>query len=161
MVRLFIDKLGSGHQDLFLKINVTSENIAVADSYYLFDFLEISDEEYSKMNFQENQALKYSAHELLKFWKSRLEGIERGQKKFLPFDLSDQYIGGLMVESKKLGFKTTHVYTDKIVGSSVSKSNLDEIILNIVFEKSLSSEWLIGYESFFKGLEWSINELRN
>ena len=161
MIRLIVDKLGSGHHDLFLKIDAMPEHVQIADSYFVFDFLEISDEKYKKMNFQDNQALIYGIIELLNYWKVRIRGIEKGQKKFIPFDLSDQYIGGLMIEKTKLGFKAKIVCTDKIQGLSIGKSNLDEQIFNnkIDFEDSTDKEWLISEESFFYGLDWSINEL--
>lgn len=44
-MRLIIDPLGDGHHDLFLKIDVMPSQIKIANSYYLFDFLEISQEE--------------------------------------------------------------------------------------------------------------------
>lgn len=161
MIRLIIDKLGSGHSDLFLKIDATPEHVEIADSYFLFDFLEISDEDFKKLDFQNNQALKYGVIELLNYWKARIKGIDKGQKKFIPFDLSDKYIGGLMIEKTKLGFKTKVVCTDKIQGFSIAKSSLDEQIVSnkIEFEDSIDKNWLINEESFYNGIDWSINEL--
>lgn len=161
MIRLFIDKLGTGHSDLFLKIAALPEHVVIADRYFLFDFLEISDEKLKLLNVEDNHALKYGVIELLNYWKVRITGIKKGVKKFIPFDLSDQYIGGLMIEKTKLGIKTKYVYTDKIQGFTITKSNLDKEILsnNIQFEDCADKEWLINEESLLNGLDWSINEL--
>jgi hypothetical protein len=161
MIRLIVDKLGSGHKDLFLKIDAMPEHLQIADSYFIFDFLEIINEESKKSNSQSSYALNYGIIEFLNYWKIRIKGTINGQKTFLPFDLSDQYIGGLMIEKRKLGFKVKVVYTNKIQGFAIDKSSLDNEIKknNIEFINSLDNEWLISEESFLNGLDWSINEL--
>lgn len=163
MIRVIIDKLGSGHDDLFLKIDTLPSYSKTADSYYVFDFLEISDTEFEKLNLKEGEILKYGIIELLRYWTDRIKQIEKGQKKFVPFDLWDEYIGGLMFEKTKLGFKVKIVYTDKIHGYGVGKSNLDKQIDDnkVNFTDEEQAEWLIGEEALFTGLDWSINELAN
>jgi hypothetical protein len=150
MIRLIIDKLGNGHDDLFLKIDLMPSYAKTADSYYLFDFLEITD----------IQSLQHGVVELLNYWVDRIRSIERGHRKFIPFDLSDEYIGGLMLERTKLGFKIKIVYTDKIHGYGVSKTNLDKRIDDnkIDFLEEEQAEWLIGEDTLFNGLNWSIKE---
>lgn len=161
MIRLIIDKCSSGHNDLFLKIDAIPEHFEIADSYYLFDFLEISDGNFKKFGFQDDKALKHGVIELLKYWSIRIKSIEKRQKKFIPFDLSDQYVGGLMIEKTRLGYKIKIVYTSMIQGFTIAKSSLDEQILNnrIEFEDRTDKEWIISEESLFNGLDWSINEL--
>jgi hypothetical protein len=65
-----------------------------------------------------------------------------------------------MLEKTKLGFKTKVVYTDKIHGYGVSKSNLDKQIDDnkIDFSEEDQAQWLIGEDALFSGLNWSINE---
>jgi hypothetical protein len=163
MIRVIIDKLGSGHHDLFLKIDAMPEYSLTADSYYLFDFLEISDSEFEKLNLKEGETLKYGTIELLKYWIERIRKIEKGQQTFIPFDLWDEYVGGLLLEKTKLGFKTKRVYSDKIHGYGIGKSNLDNQIANnsVNFIKEGQTEWLIGEVALLKGLDWSIKELIN
>jgi len=136
--------------------------VEIADSYFLFDFLEISDKDFNNLSDQDGERLKYGARQLIKFWRTRIQKTERGQRTFIPFDLSDQCIGGLQLEKTKLGFKTRLVFTDKIVGSGVGISNLDELIddRKIEFEFK-DNEWLIGEDAIYKGLEWSLKELMN
>jgi hypothetical protein len=161
MIRLLIDKLGDGHKDLFLKIDIMNNDVQIADSYFLFDFLEISDRDFNKIPDREGERLKYGASRLLEFWKTRIKKMQKGDMSFIPFDLSDQYVGGLQLEKTRMGFKTRFVSTDKIVGSEIGISNLDSLINErvIEFKKSNSDEWLIGEDAIYTGLDWSVKEL--
>lgn len=163
MIRVIIDKLGSGHSDLFLKIDVMPYYSATADSYYLFDFLEISDSDIEKLNLKEGEALKYGTIELLQYWVERIRKIAKGQQTFIPFDLWDEYVGGVLLKRTKLGFRTKRVYTDKIQGYSIGKSNLDKQIADnsVHFIEEEQTEWLIDEDALFNGLDWSIKELTN
>jgi hypothetical protein len=163
MIRVIIDKLGSGHHDLFLKIDAIPEYSGTADSYYLFDFLEVSDSDFEKLNLKKGERIKYGTIELLKYWIERIRKIEKGQQTFIPFDFSDEYVGGLLLEKTKLGFKTKLVYSDKIHGFGIGKSSLDKRIADnsVNFIEEVQREWLIGEDALFKGLDWSIKELTN
>ncbi len=66
MIRLIIDKYGDAHHNLFLKIDGVPSTVKIADSYFLCDFLEISDEEIEKLNLQEGEIVKYCTLELIK-----------------------------------------------------------------------------------------------
>ena len=151
-MRLIIDKLGNGHHDLFLKIDVLPAYSQTSDSYYLSDFLKIT---------SNRDNLKYIATKFLFYWKSRIESIKIGESKFIPFDLSDEYLGGLMFEKTRMGFKVTSVFTSDIHGYGVTESNLDKQIQvkNIKFEASENQEWLISEEVIFQGLDWSLSEI--
>jgi len=162
MIRLIIDKLGTGHDDLFLKIDSIPSYSKTADSYYLLDYLEID------FNSQENQhsnleAIQIGSVELIKHWIEIIKSIEKGQTRFLPFDLWDEYIGGLLVEKTNLGFKTKIAFSDLIHGYEVNKSVIAKLIGDnklIDFKFEEKAEWLIGEQALFEGLEWSIREIR-
>lgn len=161
MIRLIIDKLGTGHDDLFLKIDSMPSYSKTADSYYLLDYLEINWND-SADHRNDLDAIRIGCIELLKYWIEILKKLEKGQTRFLPFDLWDEYIGGLLIEKTKLGFKTRIGFTNKIHGYEVSKSSLDKLIKDreIAFEFEEKAEWLIGEVAFIEGLEWSINEIK-
>ena len=163
MIRIIIDKLGRGHNDLILKIDAIPSYSVIADSYYLFDFLEISDFDLKKLNLKEDETLKFGIVELLNYWTERIRQIEKGQMIFIPFDLCDEYIGGLMLKKNKLGFKIQRVYTEKINGYGVRKSNLDKQINDneVHFIKEVQTEWIMAEEALFNGFDWSIKELTN
>ena len=159
MLRLIIDKLGNGHHDLFLKVDLIPEFSKTADSYYLGDFLEISETDilYKK----EQNSLQYLAIQLIEYWIERIQSINKYEEKFIPFDLSDQYVGGFMMKKVKLGYKVKFVFTDQIQGPGVIKSTLDDQFIETksTFKQEKDIEYLLGEEALFQGLEWSIKEL--
>ena len=161
MIRLIIDKLGTGHDDLFLKIGSMPSYSKTADSYYLLDFLEINLDD-SDGQHNDSDAIRTGSVELINYWIEVLRNITKGQTRFLPFDLWDEYIGGLLIEKTKLGIKTLIAFTDKIHGYEVSKTYLDKLIKDreVVFEFKEKAEWLISEVAFLDGLEWSINEIK-
>ena len=134
-----------------------------ADSYYLLDFLEIDDSEIEKLKISDDSILSFGAIKLIDYWMDRIKTIEKGQAKFIPFDLWDEYIGGLRIEKTKLGYKVKLASTDKIYGYGVGKSNLDKQIEanKVNFVEDEKAEWMISEQALFDGLEWSKKELKN
>ncbi|MEZ0486178.1 hypothetical protein [Fibrella aquatica] len=161
MLRLFVDKGGDGHDDLFLKIDVMISHLKVADSYFLYDFLELNEANLQHIDADRHRS--YAVTLLLDYWIDRIHKLEKGQQTFLLFDLSDQYIGGLMLEKVKRGYIMKDVYTTDLQGWGVSKSTLDEQISQseaVFLEGSEKREWLIGEEALFNGLTWSLDQLK-
>eukprot|EP01133_Synstelium_polycarpum_P016563 gene16563-19681_t len=157
MIRLTFDKTGTGHDDLFLRIGTEPAYLKTADSYYLFDFLEISDEEIKSKNLKGQQLLSFGLIRLLDYWTSRITSIEPGQCTFLPFDFSDEYIGGLLIEARATDFKLKPVWTDQIHGYAVGQSNLDAQIKNkdLLFKHEVEAEWMIDQQTLLGDLELS------
>ena len=175
MIRLIVDKISDGHNDIFLKFDSAPAEVKIVDSYYLSEFLEITDTElesadlkkarkfeYREIIFEENFTLIYIARKLIDYWIEQTKEIKKGEMRFIPFDLSDEYIGGLLLERKKLGFLIKHAYTTKIHGcEGLRKSNLNDLILerNVSFDLEKVEDRFIGDDAFFAGLEWSKNNL--
>lgn len=132
--------------------------VLIADSYYLFDFLEISEEDLRKTIQEHGHGSSFAASRLIEYWVDRIGKIEKGQQVFIVFDLSDQYISGLLLKKTKRGFQTTGVYTNEICGG-VSYSNLDQALNGVSLKQNNESEWLIGEDALFTGLNWSISQL--
>ncbi|GAA5022024.1 hypothetical protein GCM10011506_01720 [Marivirga lumbricoides] len=162
MIRIIVDKLGSGHDDIFLKIDNLPIYTKTGDSYYLLDFLEISDEELKNNNVKDGQFLNYATTKLIDYWNSRIGQAEKGTEIFLPFDFQDEYIGGLLLIETSLGFKTKVVYSDKVHSYEVNKSVFDKVVSDrqIEFLDEEKAEWLISHDQIFNGLEWSKDELK-
>lgn len=162
MIRIIVDKLGSGHDDIFLKIDNLPTYTKTGDSYYLLDFLEISDEELKNNNVEDGQFLNYVTTKLIDYWNSIIGKTEKGTEIFLPFDFQDEYIGGLLLIETSLGFKTKVVYSDKVHSYKINKSVFDKVVSErkIVFLDEEKAEWLISHDQIFKGLEWSKEELK-
>lgn len=162
MIRIIVDKLGSGHDDIFLKIDNLPTYTKTGDSYYLLDFLEISDEELKTNNVEDRQVLNYATTKLIDYWNSIISKTEKGREIFLPFDFQDEYIGGLLLIETSLGFKTKVVYSDKVHSYEVNKSVFDKVVSDrqIEFLDEEKAEWLISHNQIFNGLEWSKDELK-
>ncbi|MEZ0539584.1 hypothetical protein [Fibrella arboris] len=159
MLRLLIDKASDGHSDLFLKIDVTPSYLKVADSYYLAEFLELTDEEIGAIKEEEWQA--YKATKLINHWIERIKSLEKGQKTFLLYDFSDQYVGGMQIEKNKRGFLISFVYTTDLQGYGVGVSGLDKRLgmNDVVMKPSTKLTWLISEAALFNGLTWSLEQL--
>jgi|688.fasta_scaffold1048350_2 hypothetical protein len=162
MIRIIVDKLGSGHDDIFLKIDNIPTYTKTGDSYYLLDFLEISDEELKNNTVKEGQVLNYATTKLIDYWNIRIGQAEKGTEVFLPFDFQDEYVGGLLLIETSQGFKTKVVYSDKVHSYEVNKSVFDKVVSDrqIEFIDEEKAEWLISHDQIFKGLEWSKDELK-
>ena len=161
MIRIIIDRLGTGHDDIFLKIDAMPSYSKTVDSYYLFDFLEIADNDIKKLDLEREEILRHCVDQLIDYWIERINIVDKGKNIFLPFDLCDEYTGGLLLEKRNNGFRIKMVFTEKIPGYGVGKSNLDSQIKenNISFDDELNVEWLLSEDSILKGLEWSKSEL--
>ncbi|WP_266203186.1 hypothetical protein [Pontibacter kalidii] len=160
MVRVIIDKLGTGHSDLFLKIDNFQTFSKTGDSYYLLDFLELTEERLEERDVNKQDALKYATSKLINYWNSRI-GTE-SKEIFLPFDFQDEYVGGLLLKVTEEGFVTKYVYSDRIHGYEINQSVFDKLIeeRKIEFMNEEPVEWLISYEQLQKGLSWSLEELK-
>lgn len=153
MIRLLLDELANGHNDLTLKIDLTPSLAKFGDLYYLSDFLEIDPEKIERV--PQDLVIEY-----LDYFKRKLQKHQSGEM-FLPFDLSDEYIGGLMVEPAQKGLKKIkYVWTGEISGYEISEVTLDEIINERKPTWKTESEWLIGLESSLDGLNWSIDRIK-
>lgn len=162
MIRIIVDKLGNGHDDIFLKIDNLPTYTKAGDSYYLLDFLEISDEELKNNNIKDGQVLNYATTKLIDYWNSRIGIEKKGTEIFLPFDFQDEYVGGLLLIETSQGFKTKVVYSDKVHSYEVNKSVFDKVVddRKIEFKDEEEVEWIISHDQLHKGLEWSKNELK-
>ena len=162
-MRLIIDPLGDGHHDLFLKIDVMPSQLKIAGSYYLFDFLEISQEEIKAIKQQQMAPIVYGALRLIEYWESRILSMSKGQTVFLLFDLSDQYVGGFRVTKVKYGYQFEEVFTEETAGYAVNKSTLDSVVslTSLRTNKPSPSGWLISEERLREGLDWSKKQLVN
>ncbi|MFT3796602.1 hypothetical protein [Flavobacterium sp.] len=82
------------------------------------------------------------------------------KKSFLAYDISDEYIGGLMLKKNKLGFETSFVFSRDVSGFEITKSNLDKLIEegNINFTDDTKGI-ILGKEAIVEGLNRSLKRL--
>lgn len=155
MVRVFIDDLGTGHKDMFLKVDSFPEYFEVGDSYYFRVFNEDND------TFLLPEIIKRH----IQNWKNYVELIEKKQVLFLPFGIYDQCISGLIVESVS-GFgkqDILKIQVGHIQGVGFGCGDLDLLQLweneKDKCRKDTHFEWLMAKAIFLDGLDWSIKKL--
>jgi hypothetical protein len=160
VIRVIIDKLGNGHNDLFLKIDSFPYFSKTGDSYYLLDFLELTEEDLEEQGVNGQDVLKNATIKLIIYWNSRI-GTE-SKEIFLPFDFQDEYVGGLLLKATAEGFVIKYVYSDRLHGYEVNQSVLDNLIeeRKIKFIDEEPVEWLISHEQLQEGLSWTLEELK-
>ena len=156
MIRLLIDKLGTGHKDLFLQIDTLPNHSKTFDSFYLDSFLNIPE---SNSLQEKNANLPYGVKCLVEYWLENIEKSSVGETLYLPIDISDEYIGCLKMINTKLGFKTKFVFTKDIHGYASDKVSFENQKYKVEFEDDSTIEWLISYDSIIEGLKWSQKEL--
>ncbi|MCU4166743.1 hypothetical protein [Carboxylicivirga caseinilyticus] len=153
MIRVLIDELGDGQKDIILKIDAMPTFIQIGDLYYIADFLEFDPKNIDKV--PDKLGIEYIKYVQDKF--DKLDNLEM----FIPFDLSDQYIGGLLIIRGKKGLiKTTYVTTDKVCGYEINKKTIDQIINDRKPNFEKKGDWFLSRTSIMEGLNWSIERIK-
>ena len=147
-MRILFDELGGSHNDIILKIDTTPNFLQVADTYYLYDFLDVESDEKIDVLIG---FINYFKNEILSL---------NDDTRFIAFDLSDQYVGGIFVsESKKGLVKVVYGFSEKIAGYGTNK----DMIANQVAEHrelfEIENEWEISRDSIIEGLDWSLRRI--
>lgn len=150
MMRILFDELGGSHNDIILKIDTSPNFMQVADTYYLYEFLDIKADEKIDVIIG---FINYFKNEILSL---------NDETRFIAFDLSDQYVGGIFVsESKKGLVKVEYGFSKKIAGYG---TNLN-VIANQVDEHresfEIENQWEISINSIIEGLDWSKRRVEN
>lgn len=154
MIRVLIDELGDGHDDIILKIDAMPTLTKIGDLYYMADFLGLHLESIDKV--PNDLAIEY-----VKYVQSRIVNFQKPET-FIIFDISDQYIGGLLIsEGKNSLLKTAYVNTDKIHGYEIDNESIDDLLQERQPDFNKENNWLLGVNSVFEGLNWSIEKIKN
>ena len=153
MIRILIDELGDGHDDIILKIDTMPALAQIGDLYYMADFLRLAPDIIDKVP-------DYLGVEYLKYVKDKFDKLDDSEA-FIIFDISDQYIGGLLVSKGEKGLiQTYYGMTMDIHGYEIDKDVLDRLIdeRKPTFERQ--GDWLLSIDSIINGLDWNINKLK-
>jgi hypothetical protein len=145
----YIDN-GQHHKDLVLRIDELPTYHSIADTYYLSDFME------SKAELPFNSVVK----EFLEYWKTRIEDIKHNAV-FIPFDLSDEYVGGIVIKPNEVGYTVNPCHSKELNGwgtniDTISKLDIGKEGLFIYDDKN---EFLTTKESLLQGINRSIDKL--
>lgn len=150
MIRIIFDEQGDFHADIFFKIDVSPSFLQVADLYFVNDFLQ------EQTDTKEELMLAF-----INYIKTRILSASK-EEIFIPIDLSDEYVGGLLVfrKNKEL-LKVKYSWTNKFHGFSISQSQVDQMMIDYKPHFTTRGEWLLSEEAILKGLEWSRRKLAN
>jgi hypothetical protein len=144
MIRFLFDPLGDWHHDLVLKIDGLPSMAQVVDSHYLSGFLGEKDEE-EVGDVRRNVVLRY-----IEYVQEQITSMN-GQARFIAVDLSDQYVGGLLVRVGMKGLVSVkYVWSNKLAGYEVSfKSDFASV------SWKEEREWQLSMDAVLEGLNWS------
>ncbi len=150
MIRIIFDEQGDFHSDIFFKIDASPSFLQVADLYFVGDFLQ------EQIETKEQLMLAF-----INYIETRILSADK-EEIFIPIDLSDQYVGGLLISKKnKELLKVKYSWTDTLHGFSISQNQVDQMMIdyNPVFKTN--GEWLLSLETVIKGLDWSRRKIAN
>jgi hypothetical protein len=153
MIRLLFDERGDGHGDINFKVDILPSFSNVADSYYIYDFLS------TLVN--DSMTKAESIIVFINYIKAQIQRLSDAEI-FIPIDLSDEYIGGILVSRKeKETIAVKYCFTRNLFGYEVSINNIDRLMFEKkpVFE--IEREWAIGSVELERDLDWSISRVGN
>ena len=149
MIRILFDEIGESYSDIFLKVDAKPSFLQVADTYFLEDFLN------GKFDTKEELVLGY-----LDYFKKKILEFNN-ENTFIAFDLSDQYVGGLILAKEKKGLiKVEYGWNKKIEGWGVSQTSLAKQVKEKRGDFKIDRDWLLSKDALIEGLNWSIEKIR-
>lgn len=98
MLRVILDEHGSGSKDLLVKIDASPSHAWIVDSGYLGFFFNTDDENEPILDDDDELSIakKADVAPLIRLWQEML--LSDRPVCYLPYDLSDQYVGVLRVK---------------------------------------------------------------
>lgn len=147
------------HQDLVLVLEGEISLKRIADSYFLFDFFEFEENAFKKDDDIPAELTKA----LIQYWLQRFLSMEEGMSRFFPFDLSDQYILGLLIEKELRGNKLQIVWSPEIGGFGINQPQLDSQLTQLSEGLKVLDPKDVFYFTDFQivgGLKESLAELK-
>lgn len=150
MIRLIFDECGDGHEDIFLKIDAMPSFLKVADTYFISGFFN-----------REYETSQEIILDYLSYFKKHIQELD-DREEFIPFDLSDQYIGGLFMTQVKNGLvKVKYEWTDQIEGFGVSEKTVTSRVRENRISFKIEYDWLLSKDAIMEGLSWSIKKINS
>ncbi|MGE3802253.1 MAG: hypothetical protein AB7H80_14650 [Candidatus Kapaibacterium sp.] len=153
MIRVIVDELGDGHSDIILKIDAMPVFAHIGDLYYMVEFLCLESDTFHKT--PSNLGVEYVGYVQDKF-----NNLDK-EETFIAFDISDQYVGGLLASKGKKGLiQVCYGWTDRIHGYEVNKESIDRLLKEQMPDFHLHGEWLLPMNSIVAGLDWSLERVK-
>jgi hypothetical protein len=155
MLRLFLDDHGSGAHDLFVKIDGRPSWVWVTDTSWLYDFFSRSNQPLSNDE-EPVRANRTAIASLIHLWQDLLLADE--STCYLPYDLSDQYVGAFRVTKGKKLYSIVPVWSPDLTGGLTSNFFL-QVQTSTIWKKGTEPEWHLAPASILTGLTWSLRQL--
>lgn len=153
MIRVLIDELGDGHDDIILKIDEVPTFSQIGDLYYMADFLRLDPDKIDKV--PDDLGVEY-----VNYVKDKFDKLDDSET-FIIFNIQDEYIEGLLVSKKKKGLiQTYYGTTTDIHGYEIDRDVLDRLIQERTPTFERQGDWLLNMDSITKGLDWSIEKIK-
>lgn len=153
MIRIAYLNNSIGNKNLLLEVDEIHLR-EIADSYYFALDNSFMPEEES------DTKVILNLRKLLEAWQDKLKTIRNGEEILLPFDFSDEYIGGLRIkglEEEKI--QVDYGFTTKFTGASINPSeSLLRTLINEKF-KSTSSFFVTMKENLINQITSSLANL--
>lgn len=148
MLRFLFDPLGDAHADLVLKIDGLPGMAQVVDTYYLADLIGDKDMEEAD-DVRRKVVLRY-----VDFVKEQIISFN-GQPRFIPVDLSDQYVGGLLLSPARKGLlNVKYVWSNVLTGSCLQMDQDFSII-----DWKEQGTWVLSRDAVIEGLNWTLRNI--
>ena len=151
MFKIEFTNTSDGHEDLELFIGEFKQT---ADSYYFADFF----------NLDLTEVENVSPHLWIKYLSYLDQEIlsATSEKKFIVFDLSDQYIGGILVYvDEEENYILNYVSTNEITGWSTNIAHLADGINEHTDSLRSDGIWKFSRTEIERGLATSLTSVKN
>ncbi|GAB5537481.1 MAG: hypothetical protein Rubg2KO_37300 [Rubricoccaceae bacterium] len=146
-LRFWYEPNGTQHNDVFLRLAETTRTV---DSYYFALDTHFGDRE-------DDAKVRAVVAFLLNDWETALSRLIESQAVYLPFDFSDQYIGGLECRRSGDSFVIRTGWTQEYEGHSLYPSDSGRFIHNPgAFMPAEVGPVRLSAEAVFEGIRWSI-----
>lgn len=148
MIRILYDEVGDSHMDLFVKVSSMPTFLEVADSYFLADFLG------DRQGTKDRIVLDY-----IEYFIQKVQQLS-DRETFIPFDLSDQYVGGFFMSKRKNGLiDVQYAFNTAMNGYAMHVDNADEQVKEFRADFQVKKSWQLSLENVLKGLDWSLKRI--
>ncbi len=157
MLRVILDEHGSSAKDLFVKIDTSPCHVWVVDTSWL-GWLFDTDDGSVASDEEMLRGKKADVASLIQLWQEML--LSDRSVCYLPYDLSDQYVGVLKVAKGKKLHRVSRLWSLDICGNLTLPYFL-QVQESVSWQKGIEQglEWLIAPSSILTGLRWSLAQL--
>ncbi len=148
-----VDNKNQGHKDISVIIPLINVCESVDSYYFVLDRSFMVDEETS-------DKVAKSLVKNLKYWIEAVTQMKEGDTSYFPFDLSDEYVGFLIVDQEDCMIKIRYGVSREVTGWSLNAYRPEEFSLTKPIDYIGDDELLISKNEFIDDVEKSIERIQ-